>query len=180
MSTAVFALARDQIHAESLISQLRAAGFSNQDISVLLSDPNQTRQLAHEKHTKAPEGGTTGGIAGGVIGGILGWLAGAGAITLAGMGPLLAAGPIMAALGGAGVGGAVGGLVGVLVGMGMPEYEAKLYEGKLREGRALMSVHTDDSEEASRAKEIFERGGAEQISTSSEKVEKERRDRGRH
>ena len=169
MSTAVFAIARDRMHAESIVSQLKAAGFSNQDVSVLLSDPNQTRDFAHQKATKAPEGAATGAATGGVIGGVLGWLAGAGALTLPGVGPLLAAGPIMGALGGAAVGGAVGGLTGVLVGMGIPEYEAKLYEGKVREGRALLSVHTEDSEEVSHAKDIFERAGAEHISSGSEK-----------
>jgi hypothetical protein len=166
------------MQAESLVSQLRAAGFSNQDISVLLSDPNQTRDFAHSKATKAPEGATAGGVTGGVIGGILGWLAGAGALVIPGLGPLIAAGPIMGALGGAAVGGAVGGITGVLVGMGIPEYEAKLYEGKVREGRALLSVHTEDADEKDRAKEIFERGGAEHISTGSEKsVDKKNRDR---
>jgi hypothetical protein len=178
MSTAVFAIARDRMQAESLVSQLRAAGFSNQDISVLLSDPNQTRDFAHEKATKAPEGATAGGITGGVLGGILGWLAGAGALVIPGVGPLIAAGPIMAALGGAAVGGAVGGVAGTLVGMGIPEYEAKLYEGKIKEGRALISVHTEDSDEKDRAKEIFERAGAEHISSTSEKnVDKKTRDR---
>jgi hypothetical protein len=176
MSTAVFAIARDRMQAESLVNQLRAAGFSNQDISALLSDPNQTRDFAHEKATKAPEGAATGAATGGVIGGILGWLAGAGALVIPGLGPFIAAGPIMGLLGGAAVGGAVGGLTGVLVGMGIPEYEAKLYEGKLREGRVLLSVHTEDSDEASRAKDIFERGGAEHIASGSEKkVDKKNR-----
>jgi len=175
MSTAVFAIARDRVHAESIVTQLRAAGFTNQDISVLLADANQTRDFAHEKHTKAPEAGVAGGATGGVIGGVLGWLVGAGALAIPGLGPLIAAGPIMGALGGMAVGGAVGGLAGVLVGLGMPEYEAKLYEGKLREGRVLLSVHTADSEEVSRAKDIFEQAGAENISSGSEKSIDEKR-----
>ena len=168
MSTAVFAIARDRMQAESLVSQLRAAGFSNQDISILLSDPNQTRDFAHQKATKAPEGATAGGVTGGVIGGILGWLAGAGALAIPGVGPLIAAGPIMGALGGAAVGGAVGGLTGVLVGMGIPEYEAKLYEGKVRGGNILISVHTENSDEAKAAKEIMKRAGADDIASTGE------------
>lgn len=169
MATAVFGLTRDRMQAESIVSQLKAAGFSNQDISVLLGDPSQTRDFAHQKGTKAPEGAAAGAATGGVLGGVLGWLAGAGALTIPGVGPLIAAGPIMGALGGAAVGGALGGLTGVLVGMGIPEYEAKLYEGKVREGRVLLAVHTEDSDERDRAKEIFERGGAESISSASEK-----------
>ena len=178
MATAVFAIARDRMHAESLVSQFRAAGFSNQDISVLFGDPTQTRDFVHQKGTKAPEGAATGAATGGVIGGVLGWLAGAGALVIPGVGPLIAAGPIMGALGGAAVGGALGGITGVLVGMGIPEYEAKLYEGKVREGRVLIAVHTEDSEERDRAKEIFERGGAEHIASASEKsADKKNRDR---
>jgi uncharacterized protein YcfJ len=136
---------------------------------LLLADANQTRDLAHEKHTKAPEAGVAGTASGGVIGGIIGWLVGAGSLAIPGVGPFIAAGPLMAALGGAAVGGAVGGLTGTLIGLGAPEYEAKMYEGKLREGRVLIAVHTEDSEESTRAKEIFERAGAEDISSASEK-----------
>src|SRR5205814_2957131 len=130
------------------------AGFANDQISVLLPDTQGTRDFAHEQHTKAPEGATTGGV--------LGWLAGIGAMTIPGVGPLIAAGPIASALAGAGAGAAVGGVTGALVGLGIPEYEAKRYEGKIKGGNMLVSVHSDDSEQRSSAKEIFEDIGAEE------------------
>ena len=168
MSKAVFALARDEAHACRIVDDLKSAGFSNQDISVLLSDRRSSREFAHEKETKAPEGATTGGITGGVLGGVLGWLAGIGALAIPGVGPLIAAGPIMAALGGSAVGMAAGGLIGALIGMGIPEYEAKRYEGAIKEGRVLISVHSENSDETARAKEIFERNGADDIATAHE------------
>src|ERR1041385_2151520 len=131
----VFCLVRDEGQACRVIEDLQAAGFSNNDISVLLPDKSGTKDFAHEKGTKAPEGATTGGVAGGVLGGALGWLAGIGALAIPGLGPFIAAGPIMAALGGAAVGGTVGGITGALVGLGIPEYEAKRSEGKIREDR---------------------------------------------
>ena len=164
----VFCLARDQAQAERIVDDLKMAGFSNNDISVLLPDRGTTREFAHEKGTKAPEGAVTGAGTGGVIGGVLGWLVGIGALAITGLGPFIAAGPLMAALGGVGVGGVVGGLVGALVGMGIPEYEAKRYEARLREGRVLLSVHCDDSDQVSRVKDIFKRDGAEDIASAGE------------
>ena len=164
----VFGITRDEAQACQIVDELRAAGFSNNDISVLLPDRRGTRDFAHEKGTKAPEGAATGAGAGGILGGTLGWLLGVGALAIPGLGPFIAAGPIMAALSGAAVGAAAGGLVGALIGMGIPEYEAKRYEGKLREGKVLISVHADSSEEIKRAKEIFERNGAEDIASAGE------------
>lgn len=166
--TSVICIAKSESHAISIVEQLKAANFSNNDISALLPDKSTTRDFAHEQHTKAPEGAATGGATGGVLGGALGWLVGIGAIAIPGVGPFIAAGPIMAALGGAAVGGAVGGIAGALVGLGIPEYEAKRYEGKIKNGNVLISVHTEDSDEAKRAKEIFKNAGAEDISSTSE------------
>jgi hypothetical protein len=178
MSKAVFALARDREHASRIVDQLKTAGFSNQDISVLMSEKSSSRDFAHEKETKAPEGAVTGAVTGGALGGVLGWLAGIGALAIPGVGPLIAAGPIMAALSGAAVGAATGGIAGALIGMGMPEYEAKRYESSIKEGKVLISVHSENAEETKRAKEIFERAGAEDISTGGEeKVPKDKRER---
>src|SRR5206468_11149681 len=127
-----------------------------------------TKDFAHEKHTKAPEGATTGAGTGVVVGGALGWLAGIGALAIPGIGPFIAAGPIMAALAGAGVGGTVGGVVGALVGMGSPEYEAKRYEGRVKKGGILLSVHCDSSDWTKKAKKILERTGAEDVSSTGE------------
>jgi len=145
-----------------------AAGFRTEDISVLLPENVGTKDFATEKNTKAPEGVTTGAVAGGVVGGTLGLLAGIGALAIPGLGPFIAAGPIMGALAGAGVGGAVGTLVGALVGMGIPEYEAKRYEGRIKEGGILMSVHCDNSDWTKKAKELLKQAGAEDISSTGE------------
>ena len=168
MSKAVFCIAKSDTQAESIVQKLEGAGFSRDDISVLFPDKGGTRDFAHEQHTKAPEGAAAGAGTGGVLGGTVGLLAGIGALAIPGVGPLIAAGPIMAALSGAAVGAAVGGLTGALVGMGIPEYEAKRYEGKIRDGNILTSVHTEDSGERSRAKDILERAGAEDISYTGE------------
>src|SRR5215472_15783993 len=133
MEKAVFCLARNESQAAKIVDDLKLAGFSNNDVSVLMPDKSGTRDFAHEHHTKAPEGATTGGVVLGVIGGALGWLAGIGSLAIPGLGPFIAAGPIMAALGGAAAGGAIGGIAGALIGMGIPEYEAKRYEGKVKE-----------------------------------------------
>jgi len=146
-----------------------ATGFAQQDISVLLPDNQSSKEFAHEKNTKAPEGTAAGVTAGGVVGGTLGLLAGIGALAIPGVGPIIAAGPIMGALAGLGVGGAVGGLVGALVGMGIPEYEAKRYEGRIKDGGVLLSVHCDTSAEIDSAKEILKHSGAEDISSAGEK-----------
>lgn len=168
-NTAAFAIFPSRASAESAVNELTAGGFSSQDVSVLLADKSGTRDFATEKNTKAPEGTTTGAGVGGTIGGTLGLLAGIGAIAIPGVGPLIAAGPVMATLAGLGVGGAVGGVVGALVGMGIPEYEAKRYEGRVKEGGVLVSVHCDSSEEVSRAKELLERAGGEDVASAGEK-----------
>jgi uncharacterized membrane protein len=168
MSKAVFCLSDSEGQAERIVDSLRVAGFSNNDISVLFPDKSGTRDFAHEQHTKAPEGAATGAGTGGVVGGVLGWLVGIGSLAIPGVGPFIAAGPIMAALAGAGVGAAVGGLSGALIGIGIPEYEAKQYEGKIKQGNILISVHSENSEETKRAKEIFERAAAHDISSTSE------------
>lgn len=175
MATSVFCLARDEAQANLIVDDLRANGFASNDISALLPDKSSTKEFAHEKGTKAPEGAATGAGTGLVVGGALGWLAGIGALAIPGIGPFVAAGPIMAALSGGAIGGAAGGLIGALVGMGIPEYEAKRYEGRLREGRILLSVHSDDSNETKRAKEIFERNGAEDIASAGEASVKQRK-----
>src|SRR5436190_18250501 len=168
MSKSVFCIAKSEVQAEAIVNHLKGAGFSNNDISVLFPDKRGTKDFAHEQHTKAPEGAATGVGAGGVLGGALGWLAGIGALAIPGAGPFIAAGPIMAALGGAAIGAGTGGIIGALIGLGIPEYEAKRYEGKLKQGNVLVSVHSDNADETKRAKEIFERAGAEDISTSGE------------
>lgn len=165
---AVFGIAKSVVQAERIANGLKLAGFSGDDISVLFPDKEGTRDFAHEQHTKAPEGAATGAGTGGVLGGALGWLVGIGSLAIPGVGPFIAAGPIMAALAGAAVGAAAGGLAGALVGLGIPEYEAKRYEGKIREGNILLSVHTDDGNEVNRAKEILKREGAEDISYTGE------------
>jgi hypothetical protein len=167
-NTAAFGIYSDRVGVENAVEELKAAGYRNTDISVLFPDNAGTKDFAHEKHTKAPEGAATGAGTGAVVGGTLGWLAGIGALAIPGLGPFIAAGPIMAALAGAGVGGTVGGLVGGLVGMGIPEYEARRYEGRIKSGGILLSVHCDDSEWTKKAKEILERTGAEDVSSTGE------------
>ena len=147
--------------------RFRAAGFSNEDISVLFPESTGWRDFAHEKHEGA-EGVTAGASTGVVLGGALGWLLGIGALAIPGLGPFIAAGPIMAALAGAGVGGTVGGLTGALVGMGIPEYEAKRYEGHVKDGGILLSVHAVSSDAVKRAKQILSATGASDISASGE------------
>src|SRR6201988_4163212 len=167
-NTAVFGIYKSRAQAELAVDRILAAGFSNNDISVLLPDSQSSKEFAHEKNTKAPEGTTTGVAAGGAVGGTLGLLAGIGALAIPGVGPFIAAGPIMGALAGLGVGGAVGGLLGALVGMGIPEYEAKRYEGRVRKGGILLSVHCDNSDWTKQAKQIFEETGAEDVSSTGE------------
>jgi Protein of unknown function (DUF3341) len=167
-NTAVFGLYKNYAEVEQGVDALKAAGFRNTDISVLFPENVGTKDFAHEKHTKAPEGTATGVGTGAVVGGGLGWLVGIGALAIPGLGPFIAAGPIMAALAGVGVGGAIGGITGALVGMGIPEYEAKRYEGRVKEGGILLSVHSDDSAWTKQAKEILERSGAQDISSTGE------------
>jgi hypothetical protein len=167
-NTAVFGIYRDRTSVENAVDVLRQENFRNTDISVLFPENQGTKDFAHEKNTKAPEGAATGAGSGAVIGGTLGWLTGIGALAIPGLGPFIAAGPIVAALAGAGVGGAIGGVTGALIGMGIPEYEAKRYEGRVKEGGILLSVHCDDSNWTKRAKEILERTGAQDVSSSGE------------
>src|SRR5262252_3753150 len=169
-NTAAFGIYQTRAQAEAAVDAFIAAGFRSEAISVLLPENVGTKDFAAEKNTKAPEGATTGGIAGGTIGGTLGLLAGVGALAIPGVGPFIAAGPIMGALAGLGVGGAVGGLIGALVGMGIPEYEAKRYEGRVKQGGVLLSVHCDTSDEISRTKDLLKETGAEDISSASEKA----------
>lgn len=167
-NVAVFGIYATPSTAEAAVDHLIAKGFNNAAISVLLPDDDTTRAFAHEKHTKAPEGTATGVTTGGVIGGTLGLLAGIGALAIPGVGPLIAAGPIMGALAGLGVGGAVGGIVGALVGMGIPEFEAKRYEGAVKGGGTLLSVHCDTSEQIDAAKKSLKETGASDISSTGE------------
>src|SRR6516165_11283939 len=167
-NTAVFGIYSQKSNLESALNELKVAGFRHEDISVLFPDNLGSKELATVKTTKAPEGATAGAGSGAVIGGALGWLAGIGALAIPGLGPFIAAGPIMAALAGVGVGGAVGGVTGALIGLGMPEYEAKRYEGRLQKGGILLSVNSETSEEVSEAKDIMKRTGAEDISSTGE------------
>jgi hypothetical protein len=169
-NTAVFGIYPDRVAVEEAVEHFRSAGFRSADMSVLFPDNKGTKDFAHEKNTKAPEGATTGGVAGGIAGGVLGWLTGVGLLSIPGLGPLVAAGPIVSALAGAGAVGTLGGIVGALVGMGIPEYEAKRYEGRIREGGILVSTHCDSSEWVKRAKEIMEQTGAQEIASAVEKA----------
>src|ERR1022692_2664300 len=166
--TAVFGIYKSGAQAEKAVDQIVAAGFSNNDISVLLPDNQSSKEFAHEKNTKAPEGTTAGVAAGGAVGGTLGLLVGIGALAIPGLGPFIAAGPIMATLAGLGAGGAVGGLIGALAGMGVPEYEAKRYEGRVKEGGVLLSAHCDTSTEIGMAKDVLTRTGAQDIASAGE------------
>jgi hypothetical protein len=167
-NTAVFGIYSNQPALEEGIAALRDANFRHEDISVLYPQNPGNKDLAHEKATKAPEGATTGAGTGAVIGGVLGWLAGIGAIAIPGVGPFIAAGPIMAALAGVGAGGVIGGIAGGLIGIGIPEYEAKRYEGRIRSGGILISVHCDDSNWTHKAKTVLSETGAEDISSTGE------------
>jgi hypothetical protein len=167
-NTAVFGIYRNRADVENAVDTLRREEFRNTDISVLFPENEGTKDFAHEKKTKAPEGTATGATTGAIPGGGLGWLAGIGALAIPGLGPFVAAGPIMAALAGVGAGGAIGGIAGALIGMGIPEYEAKRYEGRVKEGGILLSVHCDDSKWTKRAKEILQHTGADDISSTGE------------
>jgi uncharacterized membrane protein len=168
MSKSVFGIATTQGKAEQIVQQLQTQAFATSEISVLMPDTAGTRDVGHVKATKAPEGATTGATTGGATGGIIGLLAGIGALAIPGVGPLIAAGPIMAALSGAAVGAATGGVVGGLIGLGIPEIEAKRYDEKLKKGNYLVAVHTDENDDVDRAKDIFKTAGAEDVSTVRE------------
>jgi hypothetical protein len=189
MKKAIFALASNEANAQKIVDRLLASRFAKQDISLLCSDRNKQHKhnpnaeccegecgtkkksgLKIEKHTKAPEGGAAGATAGGLLGGSLGLLAGIGALAIPGLGPVIAAGPLMAALSGSAIGGSLGLLIGALVGSGIPEYEARKYEASLKAGNILICIHTDNPEEINRAKEILKNEGAKDISTSAEKA----------
>ena len=190
---AIFGIVKTDSQARSAVAELERAGFLPSDISVLSHSDNQsgivendsavidstpssvggkTREVGHTNATKAPEGATTGGVTGGVLGGVAGWLIGIGALAIPGVGPFVAAGPILAALSGAAIGAAAGGVTGALVGYGIPEYEAKLYAGRLEEGSILIGVHATTSEEADAAKAALKTAGAEDIKVTSEVVSK--------
>ncbi|MFN7141830.1 MAG: DUF3341 domain-containing protein [Limisphaerales bacterium] len=168
MAKAVFCIAASESQAETIVHGLKKAGFADNDISVLFPDKTGTKDFAHEHHTKAPEGAAAGVGTGGVLGGALGWLAGIGVLAIPGVGPFLAAGPIVGALSGAALGAAVGGIAGALVGMGIPEYEAKRYEGKIKEGNILIAAHCESAAMARKAKDLFEDAGAHDISATNE------------
>src|SRR6478672_9939651 len=167
-NTAVFGIYSSYDAVEFAVDALRAAGFRSTDISVLFPENVGTKDFAHEKGTKAPEGASAGAGTGAVVGGALGWLAGIGALAIPGIGPFVAAGPIMAALAGVGVGGTVGGITGALIGLGIPEYEAKRYEGRIKGGGILLSVHSDNSDWTRKAKDVLERTGAQDIASAGE------------
>ena len=167
-NTAVFGIYATYTEVEAGVDALQTAGFRSTDISALFPENVGTKDFAHRKGTKVPEGAAAGGASGAVIGGALGWLAGIGAIAIPGVGSLIAAGPIVAALAGVGVGGAVAGIAGALIGMGIPEYEAKRYEGRIKSGGILLSVHSDNSDWTKRAKQILQRTGADDISSVGE------------
>lgn len=168
-NTSAFGIYTDRTSLENAVDTLKAEGFRNEDISVLMPHNEGTKDFAHEKNTKAPEGMATGAGTGMAIGGALGWLAGIGALAIPGLGPFIAAGPIMGLLGGLGAGGAIGGITGALIGMGIPEYEAKRYEGRIKTGGSLLSVHCDNSEWVGRAKRILEQTGAHDVASADEK-----------
>ena len=164
----VFCIASSSAQADHIVDCLKGANFSNNDISVLFPDKSSSRDFAHEKNTKAPEGAITGAGTVGAMGGVLGWLVGIGALAIPGVGPFIAAGPIIAALSGVAIGATVGGITGALIGLGIPEIEAKRYEGKIKAGNILISVHTENSDEIKRAKEIFTKANAQDICTTGE------------
>ncbi len=167
-NTAVFGIYQTQADVEYAVDALRAEGFRNTDVSVLFPDNKGTKDFAVEKNTKAPEGSAAGATTGGVLGGVLGWLAGVGAIAIPGIGPFIAAGPIVAAIAGVGVGATVGGIAGALIGLGIPEYEAKRYEGRIKDGGILLSVHCDSSSWTAKAKQLLERSGAQDVASAGE------------
>jgi len=167
-NTSVYGIFRDRFHAENGIDRLRASGFRAEDISLLLPDNISNKDMKVEGNSKAPEGAVTGGALGAATGGVLGWLVGIGTLAIPGVGPFIAAGPIMAALAGMGAGATLGSVSGALIGAGLPEYEAKRYEGRVKAGGVLISIHCDNSDWTKRAKETLESLGAEDISSSGE------------
>lgn len=175
MKKAVMCIATSEIQAREIVEGLRTSGFIDNDISVLMADKTGVRDAGIEKHSKAPEGTATGAATEAIAGGALGWMAGIGALAIPGAGPFIAAGPVMAALSGAAIGGSAGGVTGGLIGLGMPEFEAKQYEGRLNEGNILLSVHCETNEEGKRAEQIMKGHGAKDISCSGEESVKGKR-----
>jgi hypothetical protein len=165
---AAFGLFPNRGKLEAAVEAFRGAGFRNSDISILMPEGQSAKDIGTEAHSKAPEGAVAGAASGAVLGGVLGWLVGVGAIAIPGIGPFLAAGPIVAALAGVGAAGTAGGLLGALIGVGIPEYEAKRYEGRIRKGHILLSVHCDDHDWARRAKDLLKQVGAEDVATTGE------------
>jgi len=168
MAKAVIGIVNSLAATETIVDRLRVAGFTGDNISILMPDTSGTKDFAHEHATKAPEGTAAGVGIGGLAGGTVGYLAGIGALAIPGIGPLVAAGPIMAALSGAAVGGAVGGITGALIGMGIPEFEAKQYAGKVKDGKILVSVHTTNRDQVQTAKAVLNEAGATDVSTVGE------------
>ena len=177
--TAVFGIYGTYAGAENAINTLTRDGFPISDVSVLVPETLGTKDMGTQKATKAPEGTAAGAGSGAVLGGALGLLAGIGALAIPGVGPLIAAGPIMATLAGMGVGGAVGGVAGGLIGLGIPEFEAKRYEGRLKKGGILLSVHCDTSEEINQAKQILKNTGAEDVTSTGESSSDDSKSAGR-
>jgi len=167
-NTAVFGIYPTQDSADAAVDMLRTKGFRPTDISILFPENSGSKEFGHEKGTKSAEGAVAGGGTGAVIGGALGWLAGIGLLAIPGVGPFIAAGPIVAALAGMGAGGAIGGTTGALIGLGIPEYQAKRYEGRMRKGGILLSVHADDQEWVNKGRKILEQTGAEDIASTTE------------
>jgi hypothetical protein len=167
-NTSVYGIAKNDSQLKEVLGRLRNMNFRAADISVLRPETIGTKDMGIENATKSPEGAATGGAAGALAGGVLGWLVGIGALAIPGVGSFIAAGPIMAALAGMGAGAALGGASGALVGLGIPEYEAQRYEGRVKEGGILLSVHCDNSDWTSKAKSILEESGLEDISSSGE------------
>ena len=165
---AIFCIANTEFQAQNIVEQLKVVGFASDDISALFPDRQGSHDFAYEHNTKAPEGAATGAATGGLIGGTLGWLAGIGTLALPGIGPFIAAGPLLAALGGVAAGAAVGGLTGALIGLGLPEFEAKRFEGKIRHGNILISVHAEDAAHLERARKVFEAADAHDITSAAE------------
>ncbi len=170
MATAVFCLVPNERVANIVVERLKASGVSPNDVSALFPDKSSTREFSHEKNTKMPEGAATGAGVGGLLGGGLGWLVGTGALAIPGLGAFIAAGPILAALSGAATGAAVGGLTGALIGMGLPEYEARQYQGRVEQGSILMSVHANSGEQANQIESILKECGAEQVASTREQA----------
>jgi hypothetical protein len=172
----VFGIYLTRTNVESAVDAMRSAGFANSDVSVLLPESLKTGELSTEQSTKLPEGAAFGTGSGAAVGGALGWLIGIGSLAIPGIGPVIAAGPLVAALAGIGIGGALGGFSGALVGMGIPEYEAKKYEGRILKGGILVAVHCETNNEVDHARQVFLDSGAQDVAVASEVAAVETKD----